>query len=74
MRILKGSRSNFHLHSDDWKRRIYIDTLGVKTTDFTLSDAKKKALAESGHKGTEAHGIMIQKASRSTAFKAFCLS
>ena len=39
--------------SDDWQRTIYIDTLGVKTTDFSLSEAKKKALVESGRKGTQ---------------------
>ena len=32
----------------DWSRTIYIDSLGVKTTDFDLSDENKKALVESG--------------------------
>ena len=45
------SQANRHLHSDDWHRTIYIDTLGVKTTEFDLSDAKKKKLEESGSKG-----------------------
>ena len=35
------SQGNSHLHSDDWQRTIYIDTLGVGTTDFDLSDDKK---------------------------------
>lgn len=49
------SQSNSHLHSDDWQRTIYIDTLGVSTTDFGISKAKKKKLRESGRKGTDAY-------------------
>jgi len=45
------SQGNTHLHSDDWQRTIYIDTLGVGTTDFDLSDARKKQLENSGGKG-----------------------
>ena len=37
-----------HLHSDDWHRTVYVDTLGVGTTEFNLSDDKKNALVESG--------------------------
>lgn len=37
-----------HLHGDDWQRTVYIDTLGVETTDFDLSDALKKKLVASG--------------------------
>ena len=44
------SQGNMHLHSDDWHRTIYIDTLGVGTTDFDLSDAMKKKLENSGTK------------------------
>jgi NTE family protein len=44
---------NRHLHSDDWQRSIYIDTLGVSTTDFDLSDAKKDELVKSGREGAE---------------------
>jgi NTE family protein len=46
-------QNNYHLHSDDWQRTIYIDTLGVGTTDFDLSDDKKTALVESGRVNTE---------------------
>ena len=42
------SQSNQHLHSDDWQRTVYIDTLGVKTTDFSLTDERKRALVQSG--------------------------
>lgn len=53
IKTIMGSQANTHLHGDDWQRTIYIDTLGVKTTDFSLSEAKKKALVESGRKGTQ---------------------
>lgn len=46
------SQNNAHLHSDDWQRTIYIDTLGVGTTEFSLADEKKEALLESGYKWT----------------------
>ena len=43
---------NNHLHSDDWQRTIYIDTLDIKATDFDLSDEKKNILLEAGRKYT----------------------
>lgn len=49
------SQGNTHMHSDDWHRTIYIDTLGVGTTDFDLSDAMKKKLENSGKKGAKAY-------------------
>lgn len=42
-----------HLHDDDWHRTVYIDTLGVGTTDFDLSDSRKKDLIASGKKAAE---------------------
>ena len=42
------SQQSRHLDDDDWQRTIYIDTLGVKTTDFELGDAKKQELVASG--------------------------
>lgn len=50
---LTNVQQNMHLHSDDWQRTIYIDNLGVGTTDFGISDEKKKQLEESGEKGAE---------------------
>jgi NTE family protein len=50
---IMDTQSCQHLHSDDWQRTIYIDTLGVGTTDFDLSDERKAALAESGRAHTE---------------------
>lgn len=40
-----------HLHEDDWLRTIYLDTLGVKFTNFNLDDATKKRLVDSGREG-----------------------
>jgi NTE family protein len=47
------SQGNVHLHSDDWHRTIYIDTLGVSTIQFDLSESKKKELEDSGRAGAE---------------------
>ncbi|MFZ5451873.1 MAG: patatin-like phospholipase family protein [Thermodesulfobacteriota bacterium] len=41
-------QNSAHLHSDDWQRTVYIDTLGVKTTQFDLDDHLKDALKKSG--------------------------
>jgi NTE family protein len=49
------SQQNMHLHSDDWQRTVYIDTLGVGTTDFDLKSAMKEKLKESGRKGATAY-------------------
>ena len=48
-------QNNVHLHSDDWQRTVYIDTLGISSIDFGLSDAKKTKLVESGKDFTEAY-------------------
>ncbi|HUI08097.1 MAG TPA: patatin-like phospholipase family protein [Verrucomicrobiae bacterium] len=45
---IMNSQDDYHLESDDWQRTVYIDTLGVGTTDFGLSDAKKDELVQSG--------------------------
>ncbi|MFO8085212.1 MAG: patatin-like phospholipase family protein [Desulfobacterales bacterium] len=55
IKTLIDAQTNYHLHSDDWQRTIYIDTLKVKTTDFKITEAKKKALVESGRNGTETY-------------------
>lgn len=48
--ILESQQSG-HLHNDDWARTIYIDSLGVGTTEFDLSDEKKDDLVASGKTG-----------------------
>jgi len=42
-----------HLHSDDWHRTVYVNTLGIGTTDFGLTNKQKEALVKSGQKGAE---------------------
>jgi NTE family protein len=51
VKTILDSQSNTHIQDDDWQRTIYVDTLGVSTTDFSLADDKKKELEESGKKG-----------------------
>jgi len=46
-------QGSYHLHSDDWQRTVYIDTIGVKTTDFDLPNPKKNELIAEGRKGAE---------------------
>jgi NTE family protein len=50
--VLNAQESQ-HLHSDDWHRTIYIDTVGVGTTDFGLKDERKGALVASGREHAE---------------------
>jgi NTE family protein len=47
------SQNDSHLESDDWQRTVYIDNLGVSTTDFGLGNEKKQELEKSGKKGTQ---------------------
>lgn len=52
---IMDAQANQHLHSDDWHRTVYIDTLGVSTIDFGLGAAKKRALVDSGRTHTETY-------------------
>ena len=47
--LIDAQQDNAHLESDDWKRTVYIDTLGIGTTDFDISDHKKDKLIQSGY-------------------------
>ncbi len=49
------SQLNGHMHSDDWQRTVYIDTLGVGTTDFDLSERMKTKLEQSGKDGANTY-------------------
>lgn len=42
------SQAHAHLHSDDWHRTVYIDSLGVGTTQFDIDAATKQKLVDSG--------------------------
>ena len=48
LKSVMNVQNNSHLHSDDWQRTIYVDTLGIGATDFDLPDAKKKRLIRAG--------------------------
>lgn len=56
-------QENMHLHSDDWQRTLYINTLDVQTTDFNLSKDKKTALIKEGIKGAERYFAWFENAS-----------
>ena len=47
------AQQSMHLHSDDWQRTIYIDSLGIGTTDFKLKASQKAALVEQGKLGVQ---------------------
>lgn len=53
VQTLMEAQQNIHLHSDDWQRTVYIDTLGVGTTQFGVSDDMKWNLVESGREGVD---------------------
>lgn len=42
------TQSSQHLHSDDRQRTVYIDTLGVRPTDFDVDSETNFQLVESG--------------------------
>ena len=46
-------QQNYHLHQDDWHRTIYIDTLGIDSLEFNISDDKKEELIKSGKDGVK---------------------
>jgi NTE family protein len=52
VKTLLEVQSNQHLHSDDWQRTIYIDTLGVKSFDFGIDETLKDRLEDSGRVNT----------------------
>lgn len=62
---LMGVQENSHLHSDDWARTVYIDTLGVSTTDFDLKKTTKDKLVESGRKSAKEYLKWFKKAGKS---------
>ena len=62
-----NAQEAMHLHSDDWQRTIYIDTLGVGTTDFDLTTKTKNALVKSGREHTLAYFDWFEKAPKTNA-------
>jgi NTE family protein len=55
MGALMNVQESVHLHSDDWQRTVYVNTLDVGSTDFKLSPERQRALVEQGIKGAETY-------------------
>jgi NTE family protein len=53
LKALLNVQEHVHLHSDDWQRTVYINTLDVGTTDFDIAPARQQALVEQGILGAE---------------------
>lgn len=53
LNALFNIQNSMHLHNDDWQRTIYIDTKGVKTMEFLLSESKKEELIKAGVEGVK---------------------
>jgi NTE family protein len=51
--IINIQRDLLMSNPDDVERSVFIDNLGIKTTDFQLTDKQKLALIESGKSATE---------------------
>ena len=61
---IRNIESSMHLHSDDWKRTIYIDTLGVNTFDFNINKTDKLKLVKSGKDCTEKYFVWYDRLKR----------
>ena len=44
-----------HLHKNDWHRTIYLDSLGVKATDFSITEEMTSRLIDSGKLGVQSY-------------------
>jgi NTE family protein len=55
MQGIMNTQEHQHLHGDDWQRTIYINTLDVQTTDFDITDHKKRELLQQGVAGAETY-------------------
>jgi NTE family protein len=55
LQALMNAQEHTHLHSDDWQRTVYLNTLDVRTTDFHISPERQMALLEEGIKGAETY-------------------
>jgi len=55
MTFMYESANKAHLHKNDWNRTVFIDSLGVKTTDFDITPEEVEALIDSGRKGVQEH-------------------
>jgi NTE family protein len=49
--LIDSQQDSAHISSDDWERTVYIDSLMLKATDFSLSDQQKYDLIRAGRQG-----------------------
>ena len=54
MGFLSETANNLHLHPEDLPRTVFIDDLGVRSTDFKAPPAVIERLIESGERATRA--------------------
>ena len=52
---LRAAGNLDHIGPDDKERTVFVDNIGVKGTDFSLSKKKIEELIESGRKATHAY-------------------
>lgn len=67
LQALMNAQEHQHLHSDDWQRTIYIDTLDVRTTDFDITQQKKDDLLKQGVLGAESYFRWFESPAESPA-------
>ena len=51
LRTILNIQQTTHLREEDWNRTVFLDTLGVDTVEFDLSNKQKLLLIESGRQG-----------------------
>jgi len=56
-----------HLNQADWHRTVFIDSLGVSTTDFSVNEKQQLALIDSGSRCTEHYFQWFESASGDAA-------
>ena len=50
IQAVMNSQDAVHLHSDDWQRTVYVDTLDVRATDFKIPPERKADLVREGER------------------------
>lgn len=50
---VRNAGSTPHLEAADWHRTVFIDSLGVSTTDFGIDEEQQQALIASGRRAAE---------------------
>jgi len=53
--FMNDMANKLHLHENDWHRTVFLDAMGVRTTDFSLSQNQVNSLLQSGTNNTDAY-------------------